>query len=228
MSRIVGVDGCRGGWAVAAEDPATGARGLHLAPRWADLPGDLAVICVDMPIGLADAGSRGCDGLARALLPPGRKSSVFPPPRRPMLACRSWAAANALGKRKEGSGLTVYAWGLMAKIRELDGALGPADQARVRECHPELVFHRLAGGASLPPKRLPAGRAARRELLAAEGFDEIDDWLGRFPRAAMQPDDVLDACACLVAARRVAKGEAVCLASDPPRDARGLRMEIWY
>lgn len=227
-SRIAGVDGCRGGWVAAVLDPATGALGLHLAPRWADLPADLAVVCVDMPIGLADRGRRGCDALARALLPRGRKSSVFPAPRRPMLAFERWAEANDWGKRQDGVGLTIYAWGLMAKIRELDGALGPADQARVRESHPELAFHRMSGGRALPPKRTPAGRAARRALLEAEGFDRLDDWLGLYPRALVQPDDVLDACACLVTARRVVRGDAIRLPDAPPRDARGLAMEIWY
>jgi predicted RNase H-like nuclease len=228
VSLIAGVDGCRGGWLAAIEDGASGALNLLLAPRWADLPADLALVCVDMPIGLAERGPRGCDGLARALLPRGRKSSVFPPPRRPMLGCRTWRAANALGKRREGSGLTVYAWGLMAKIRELDRALEPADQRRVRESHPELAFGRLNGGAPLPAKRAPAGRAQRRALLEREGFGGLDDWLARYPRALVQPDDVLDACACLVTARRIRRDEAVCLASEPPRDARGLAMEIWY
>jgi predicted RNase H-like nuclease len=157
-----------------------------------DLPAGLALICVDMPIGLADRGPRRCDGLARALLPRGRKSSVFPPPRRPMLAHATWAAANDWGKREEGSGLTVYAWGLMAKIRELDRALGPGDQRRVRESHPELAFSRMNGGA------------------------------------LVQPDDVLDACACLVTARRIRRDDAIRLPLEPARDARGLAMEIWY
>jgi predicted RNase H-like nuclease len=228
VSRIAGVDGCRGGWAVAAEDPETGARELVLAPRWADLPNDLRLVCVDMPIGLAESGRRGCDGLARALLPRGRKSSVFPAPRRPMLAFERWQDANAWGKRQDGIGLTVYAWGLIAKIRELDAALGPADQARVRESHPELAFNRMSGGTPLPPKRTPAGRAARRQLLEAEGFDALDDWLARYPRSVVQTDDVLDACACLVTARRIVAGDAIRLPDAPLRDARGLAMEIWY
>jgi predicted RNase H-like nuclease len=40
-------------------------------------------------------------------------------------------------------------------------------------------------------------------------------------------DDVIDAVACLVAARRIALGKAVVLpAGAVVRDARGLRMEI--
>jgi predicted RNase H-like nuclease len=228
MGLIAGVDGCRGGWLAAIEDDSTGALSLRLAPRWTDLPADLALICVDMPIGLAERGPRGCDALARALLPRGRKSSVFPPPRRAMLDCPTWRAANALGKRDEGSGLTIYAWGLMAKIRELDRALGPADQRRVRESHPELAFNRMNGGTPLPAKRESAGRARRRALLEAEGFEALDQWLALYPRALVQPDDVLDACACLVTARRIRRDDAIRLPLEPAHDARGLAMEIWY
>ena len=41
-------------------------------------------------------------------------------------------------------------------------------------------------------------------------------------------DDVLDACALAIVADRRRRGLARCLpAGEPPRDAKGLRMEIW-
>ena len=226
--RIAGVDGCRGGWAVAVEDPETGARSFDLAPRWADLPADLGLICVDMPIGLAEAGRRGCDGLARALLPRGRKSSVFPAPRRPMLAFERWSDANEWGKRQDGTGLTVQAWGLVAKIRELDsGAWARRPGAGARK--PSRAGVQPDGRRRAPAGEAHAGRpAARRALLNAQDFDDLDGWLGRYPRGQVQADDVLDACACLVTARRVARGQAIRLPEMPLRDARGLAMEIWY
>ena len=71
---------------------------LSLAARWRDLALDgHLMIAVDMPIGLAERGPRACDIAARRVLPRGRKSSVFPPPRRAMLGCADWAEANALG-----------------------------------------------------------------------------------------------------------------------------------
>jgi predicted RNase H-like nuclease len=39
-------------------------------------------------------------------------------------------------------------------------------------------------------------------------------------------DDILDAMAACWTAERIVSGEALCLPDDPPRDARGLRMEI--
>jgi predicted RNase H-like nuclease len=42
-------------------------------------------------------------------------------------------------------------------------------------------------------------------------------------------DDVLDACALAIIAARRWRGLARRLpARDPPRDAKGLRMEIWF
>ena len=191
------------------------------------------MLAVDMPIGLADSGPRACDIAARRHLPRGRKSSVFPPPRRAMLACANWAEANALGRAREGKGLSHQAWNLTPRIRELDQALTPADQARVREVHPELVFQRLNGTAAqpdtLPSKKTPAGQAARLALLARAGVRELPALIETLPRSQAKPDDLLDAAACALAARDILAGRATCLPGPaPPRDARGLRMEIWF
>ncbi len=117
-------------------------------------------------------------------------------------------------------------------MAEVDAALTPADQARVREVHPEVVFHRLSGGRLLPSKKTPAGRRARLELLAAAGLELPPGWDRRFARRAVQPDDLLDAAACALAARDIALGRARPLVLEGlpgarGRDARGLAMEIW-
>lgn len=226
---VAGVDGCRGGW-LALWLQAAGGRAAAAVParRWVEL--DLAaarLVAVDMPVGLAEAGPRACDKAARALLPAGRKSSVFPPPRRYMLACGSWPAANAEGRRRENVGLGRQSWNITNKIAELDAALAPADQAWLREAHPELVFHHLNGWRPLPRKRGAEGRRRRLALLAAAGARGLARLLQGRP-GGVRPDDVLDAAACALAARRMLAGEAACLPAAPPRDRRGLRMEIWY
>lgn len=241
MTFLLGVDGCRAGWLALRLDVRPDLRhglrpsfryeaiDLLLAERWTALPWREAErVAVDMPLGLADAGPRACDIAARRLLPAGRKSSVFPPPRRYMLACADWREAQDLGLAREGVGLSKQAWNITAKIGELDAALAPADQAVVREVHPELVFHRLNGWQALAPKRTPEGQAARLALLTRAGLPDLAPWLDRFPRQAAGRDDVIDAAACAFAARRLAAGEADRLPPDPPRDSRGLRMEIWY
>ncbi len=221
------MDGARAGWlAVIWRD---GALEAELAPRFPALPcAELRAVAVDMPIGLSDAGPRACDLAARRLLPRGRKSSVFAPPRRYMLGL-AHAEANAQGKAREGTGLAKQSWHIGRRIAELDAALTPADQTRVFESHPELIFHRLNGGAALPRKTTREGRAARLRLLLATGLPDPSPLLDRFPRREAQPDDILDAAACALTARNILAGRARRVPDgEPPRDSRGLRMEIWY
>lgn len=227
---VAGVDGCPGGWIAVWLRPTGAVRNATVATAWPELPlDDARFVAVDMPIGLAARGPRGCDGAARALLPAARKSSVFPPPRRYMMEAADWAVANAAGKAREGVGLSRQAWGLAAKIAELDRALAPRDQTRLREAHPELVFHHLNAWCPLPRKTTAAGRQARHALLRDAGLTGLDPLLEAVPRRLARPDDVLDAAACALAARRMAQGTAVRLPEGlPPRDARGLVMEIWY
>ncbi len=226
---FAGVDGCRGGWLAVTLDPAGACQGLEIQGRWQDLAlNSCRYVGVDMPIGLTERGPRACDLEARKLLPKGRKSSVFAPPRRYMLTAKSWQEAHLAGRQRESCGLSRQSWNIGAKIREIDAALSPVDQDRIREVHPELVFHHLASGNPLPPKRSAAGQGARLALLEAAGIKGVQALLGRLSRAQAGPDDLLDAAACALTARRMAFGEARRLPANPDCDARGLRMEIWF
>lgn len=220
----LGVDGCRGGWvavrleagAASVRVVATFAEVLGLAPRGS--------VAVDMPIGLLDApepGGRACDRLARAMLGP-RAASVFSPPSREALRAPSFAR-----------GLSLQAWNLAPKVREVDACMTPALQERVVEAHPELAFAALGRGPCAHPKRTAEGR---RERIARLGRIEGRPFraLLRAPLAALRagdavarPDDVLDACALAHLASRHERGAATRMPAEPPRDARGLRMEIW-
>ncbi|SDF50873.1 Predicted nuclease (RNAse H fold) [Limimonas halophila] len=223
--RVAGVDGCRGGWiAVIWGDDGLS---LRLAAGLRALALDAAVVAVDMPIGLADVGPRACDRAARRTLPRPRRASVFPPPRRYMLGL-DWADANVAGKAREGVGLSKQAGMLLPRIAELDAALSPADQVRIVEAHPEVLFHGLAHGADLGRKTTAAGRRAREAVLRRAGVPDPAGLMDVYPRSRVKPDDVVDAAACALTAARVAAGTAGRLPDgEPPRDARGLRMEIW-
>jgi predicted RNase H-like nuclease len=223
---LAGVDGCRGGWVMVARDPAQDAWTVHAARGFAELP-PVDLLAVDMPIGLPDGGRRGCDFAARRLLGRGRSASVFIGLRRPLLAFADYPAANAWCKT-DGAGLAKQAWYLLPKIAEIDRALAPADQERVRECHPELAFMRLAGEPLAESKLRPEGLARRRRLLEAAGID-VGTLLALADRRHAAADDVMDAAVLWLTARHMAEGTAIRLPEgDPPRDARGLRMEIWY
>jgi predicted RNase H-like nuclease len=206
--------------------PPDGPARLDIVDRFNKLPfRGLAMVAVDMPIGLPDSGARVCDGLARALLPAERRSSVFLHLRRPLLGRPTLAAANRWAKR-DGKGISVQAWNILPRIADLDSWITPARQRRVRESHPELVFLTLNGGAPLPKKRTAEGMAARRRVLLRHGFAGLPALEADLPRRGAALDDLYDAAALALAARRFARGEGTRLAAG--RDARGLRTEIWY
>jgi predicted RNase H-like nuclease len=196
VARVVGVDGCRGGWvAVGLPGPEVIVRATLRAVLEAF--GDAACVAVDIPIGLpAGPGGRSCDREARRLL--GRASSrVFPAPTRACLEEPTYAAA-----RLVEPSLSAQSYALRAKIREADEAQhdGP-----VVEAHPELAFLAFAG-RSLVSKRTWDGQMQRRVALAREGLVLADE-LGPTGGTAAA-DDVLDAAACALVAQAVAAGTA--------------------
>ena len=229
MSHLVGADGCTGGW-ITAERIGTELvwsriERLEVLFERTDPP---AVVAVDAPIGLPERGARACDVAARAALGP-RRSSVFPAPLRALLQSRSYAEASHLRERIEGKRISRQTWGILPKIRELDDLLraNPAAHAVTNEVHPELCFLKLNRDRPLrASKRSPDGQAERLALLRHWCGDAIDRALADRRRLACAPDDVLDAFAALWTAERIARGEAVSLPPEAPRDAVGLPMRI--
>jgi predicted RNase H-like nuclease len=206
---VAGVDGCRGGWAVALANVDEIVEVL-VVPTFADVVAlEPMAIAIDMPIGLAEAGPRACDIEARRRLGP-RRSSVFPAPLRPMLAASTYEEALTIG------GLSKQAFHLLPKIREVDELMTPLRQRTIVEAHPELCFARLLGAPCRAPKRTAEGRAERQTAVSLS--------IDRPPSGAAW-DDVLDACALVGTARRLATGSVERL-GDGSRDRRGLRCEI--
>lgn len=183
-----------------------------------------------MPIGLLDsrqAGGRECDQLARRLLEPGRKSSVFSPPIRSDLQAKSYEEVRP--------GLSIQSYNIAAKIREVDEKMTPKMQAKVFEAHPELAYRDLLGSATLHKKKGLRGREER--LMALEqspcgGWRKIreifEDQRTHFEVGKVAPDDILDAYVLLWVALRLIDGKARRVPDKPPLDAKGLRMEICF
>lgn len=232
---VAGLDGCPGGWtAVLAplEDPPQRLEVRVLAhfAEVLDLPEAPAVIGIDMPIGFLDQarpGGRTCEVEARARLGP-RRASVFAAPSRLALAALDYPSALALNRRGGGPGLSKQCFNLFPKMREVDAVITPELQGRVFEVHPELAFAALAGAPPPHPKRTPDGRAARLAALTAAGWPAARLDPHPLPRKTAAPDDLLDAAAVAWSAMRIARGAATTLPSAPPRDAKGLRMEIVF
>lgn len=228
--RVLGVDACRAGWVGIAlsggEARAYFAPGIRELASRAAADGPLLVIAIDIPIGLADAGRRGADVLARKELK-GRWPSLFITPVRAAVEAADYQAAAAENRRLAGEGLSRQAFALRAKILDVDQWLqaGSPAPARVAEAHPELSFALMAGAPLRSRKSTWAGAAQRRTLLAQAGI-VLDGDLGLAGEQA-GVDDVLDAAAAAWTARRVGHGSARCLPPLPEVFSDGIPAAIW-
>ncbi len=230
---VLGVDACgKQGWiGIRLVDGAyagslVGVRLDGLIERVAGV----AVIGVDMPLGLVEKGWRAADLEARMLLGV-RRSSVFLVAPRAAWQESDYAAAGERCAELAGARLSRQAWALAPKLREAR-ACWLGDQ-RVHEVHPEVSFRALAGGAPLAyGKKTWRGQHVRRRLLAAAGV-VLPDELGEADR--VPADDVLDAAAAAWSAHRIALGVAgripdgVGVSGASEVDSEGLRaVEIRY
>lgn len=228
---VAGVDGARGGWLVAVWDGNSCALDLvKHAETLFTLP--VAFMTVDMPIGLPDRGARICDLHARRGLPGKRKSCVFPAPRRYMLNLPDYERAQQAGKTCEGKGLSKQAWNLIPKIAELDAAIIPAMQSRIRETHPELAFNARIpsewGLSALASKKSSEGSVQRCAILRATGLPEPKHWFDSFPRKQATNDDILDTLIATAVAYACLYKTASTTGKPREYDATGLAMEIWW
>ncbi|TJZ54108.1 DUF429 domain-containing protein [Streptomyces piniterrae] len=229
MVTVLGVDACPAGWLAVRLHDGRFAEARVVATLRSLLAGaaagSVAVVAVDMPLGLLDAGWRRADTEAAALLGPLR-SSVFRVPPRAVWQEEEYDGARIRCRELTGAGLSRQTWGLASKLREANACLAEPGGDRLYEVHPEVSFRALAGGtALLSRKKSWAGQMARRSLLAAAGIvlpDDLGD-AGRTP-----PDDVLDAAAAAWTAHRIARGRAHSLPDPPEHDAGGRPVAIWY
>lgn len=234
--RVVGVDGCAGGWVAVWSD--SDQQGFK-----SSLYGDIAAVfeshrdaerlLVDIPIGLAASTARDCDRLARRRLG-ARGSSVFPAPCRAVVDYRqregeaaTYTRANEIQQAHLGAGISQQAWNITPKIAAMDGFLrDESPEVDVFESHPECCFATLNDGYPVAqPKADQRGRAARFGVLAAwaEGWQSCyETALDRYFRKAVARDDIVDALVLCVAGQQ----SLASMPTEPPEDERGLSMEI--
>lgn len=248
---VAGVDGCKAGWVAVIREPGRAATACAVGSFAAlidTLPGK-AVIAVDMPVGLPDFvshGGRGPEALVRRFLGE-RQSSVFSIPSRTAVYAADeeftnverWYEAHREASRiaRETSdpprGVSIQAFGIFSKIRELDRLLvaRPELRGRIVESHPEAAFWRLNGGRAMAlPKKIkgrvnPAGMEERKALLTRCGHDR--GFLDQPPPRGAAEDDFLDAAAVMLVAERFARGEAVSFPDPPGIDGVGNPIAIW-
>lgn len=247
---LAGVDGCPGGWLAVFARPDGAILPPRVVKRFADIAFSderPAVIAVDMPIGLPErspAGGRLAEREVRALLGD-RRSSVFRIPSRPAVeasmaaepadARERFFAACAIAREtsEDRKGFAKQGFYILDKVAEVDVFLRAHENyvGCVFETHPELAFVMMNGGVPLAlPKKVksrvyPPGLVLRRNLLVRAGIDAAIAAMNA-PKGAAD-DDLIDALACLVTARRLFRGVARSYPHEPPRDGYGLPMAIW-
>jgi predicted RNase H-like nuclease len=143
--RVLGVDACKRGWiAIAVEDAVTRAffaKDIEMLIARAQAAGPLAVVAIDMPIGLPDHGHRQADVLARPAIGP-LWPSVFMTPVRQALLAPDHATASAINRELTGHGISIQAFGLKPKLFEVEQWVRETG-VRVVEIHPEITSYSL-------------------------------------------------------------------------------------
>jgi len=248
--KLAGVDGCKAGW-IAVHRELDKPPSVSVFASFRALLDALpeATIAVDMPIGLPDfssKGGRGPEALVRSLLG-ARQSSVFAIPSRAALyadisdftTIEAWYAAHrrasavAMETSDPPRGVSIQAFGIFSKIREIDSLLiaRPELRRRIFESHPEVAFYRLNGGTAMAlPKKIkgavnPAGMEERKTLLCRHGYEKT--FLDQAPPKGAASDDFLDAAAMMLISGRIASGEARPSPDPPLTDSYGIQVAIW-
>ena len=226
---VLGVDACRSGWVgvlLAPGRPTAVLAGATISAL-VDLAlesADVAVVGIDIPIGLPDNGARQADALARRSLP-GKGSSVFTTLTRAAYTAQSYEQAREENLAATGGlqSAGAQAYGLRTRILDVDGWLRTRPPVLVIEVHPELSFARMTGSPIVASKKDPEGVAARRAALEAVGLVAPVWYAG----SGFGEDDLVDAAAVAWTAVRRANGDAECLPPEPEVFSDGLPAAIW-
>ena len=216
---LAGVEPVRGGWLVV-----TGRlMGATIVAGDAYIAGHIndvldarpsfQVIALHAPVGLPDhdsPGGRECDRVARRLLGWPRLAAITSPPTRDELVDSARARHHASTLRHAA---------------EVDETIAAYWQRTVYECNPELSFYELNSGSPLQfGKHSERGAKERMGLLTGRmgGIDRVMETRLR----GVRPFQVIDACADLWTARRIAGRAIASVPQTPQWDEQGRRMEI--
>ncbi|MCY7399519.1 MAG: DUF429 domain-containing protein [Nocardioides sp.] len=226
---VLGVDACPGGWVGVVLDADLRAS-VFVAPTIIDLVAlvgetvRVAVVAIDIPIGLPDTSGRLADAEARRVLV-GKSSSIFSTPVRAALEADSYAEGRAvnLAATDGRTSVSAQAYALREKVLQVDAWVRSRPDVAVIEVHPELSFTRMAGDPLLARKKDTDGVAARRAALAGRGIVAPH----RFRGASFGEDDLLDACAAAWSAVRHSLGVSESFPATPEVFSDGIPAAIW-
>jgi predicted RNase H-like nuclease len=243
---LAGVDGCRAGWMVVFIHPHGQTVRPRLIKKFEDIvsaPERPKLIAVDIPIGLPKFSpwqGRLAEQEVRSRVAR-RRSSVFRiPSRRAVYAGvnfkdipndnKRYRQACTVARRTsvDKKAFAKQGFYLFPKIVEVDKLLRRRKilKRRVYETHPELAFWRLNDQRpAAHPKSGQPGIRLRKRLLIAAGLPS--DIVRASPPRGAKIDDLLDAMACALIARRIHAKKAKPFPTQVPHDSHGLPMAIW-
>lgn len=228
---MLGVDGCKYGWCVAHGVERPNIRLIQNISELCLLMPTKKVL-IDMPIGLPDKDyGREVDTAARKLLR-GKASSIFTIPCRQSVYASDYASANVLNRGELGKGLSIQAWNICKKIKEVDKfLLSGKSNIQFLEAHPELCFQFLNPSTSiLPSKKIKAGQRDRAQILEYwhPGLKHIyESEQKKYFRREVQLDDILDAM-CLWLVNYLSEKDKLHKVCQPAHDRKGIEMNIHF
>ncbi len=167
----IGIDGCRGGWlfSVINEKNEISIQLFTKLSEGLELLNKADRILIDMPIGLVQKKDkvREIDRQIRAELSGPFRSSVFTIPCKQAVYAGSYQEASRINKDVLGKGISIQAWNICSKIKELDMFLAhhPELQYKMKETHPELTFQKIAGHQLNHKKKTKEGEEERLDIL---------------------------------------------------------------
>jgi predicted RNase H-like nuclease len=184
-----------------------------------------------MPIGLPSGGEpRTCDLEARNALGKSGQTRFFLCPPRQCLDADTPEEFQKRFKKLTGKGAGLPVWGIVRKIKEVDAEMTPELQDRVMEFHPELAWKGLAGTV-LDSKHGAEGLLHRINILNKHETAWLPGLKTRHLPSKVKLDDVLDCLVGLSVAHAITEDPSYknrIPRSDPPKDERRLRMELWF
>lgn len=220
--KFIGVDGCKTGWFYTAIDHENDWEigvSENIEKLW-ETHKDASLIFIDIPIGLPFKEPRACDLEARKLLGEA-------------LAAETYEEACEINKKVLGKKISLQAYHISKKIKEVDDFLlaNPQAKQKIRETHPEICFWALAGGrAMLFSKKKKHGFEERLDVLNkvfSQTEAVVNTALKRYKRKEVAKDDILDSIAAAIVACSPVSSLAT-VPKIPGKDAKGLPMEIVF
>ncbi len=236
--KYLGVDGCKAGWFLVAIGPSDEVEYgvFESIDQLFQAYSDAKYILIDIPIGLPSEAKyiRTCDTEVRKVLKPKRHNSVFSPPCREALSASTYSEACRTNNKITGRKISIMAYHISKKIREVDDLLSSTPNARkiIRETHPEICFWALAGYEPMDHYKKTSEGIAERLSLLKKHFPRAraiyKAALDRYLRKEVGRDDILDALAVAITASRLDDKHEATLPQYPEKDTRGLPMEMVY